>query len=164
MSCTSVYAVYKTKAVCIGEFRNGHGSGPAIWDYISQKCLGEPFSMLNADSFWGLYKDKNLTDKDRAVLLCTYDMAYIERDKLLEFADACEQVHADIISNTGWVWNHFKDIGIAAKALADKHDHRCLGFGVGCTSVSDPWEGHNFMQGEAWPVYAEINSIASEEQ
>jgi hypothetical protein len=36
MSYTSLYKVFKTKRVELDEFRNGHGSGPPVWDYLTK--------------------------------------------------------------------------------------------------------------------------------
>ena len=159
MSYTSVYSVYKTKATCLAELRNSHGSAPAIWDYISIKCTGEKFPMFNPDGFWKLWKDPCLSENERAVLLSTYDMAFVEVEHLERFAVACKEMHEKIISDTKWTWNHFADIGKQAKDLAKKHDYRSLGLGVGCTSVCDPWEQWNFEADKAWGVYSEIAEL-----
>ena len=168
MSCTTVYAVYKTKATRLKELKNGHGSGPAIWDYISTKCDGKRFNMFGPDleSFWKLWKDNRLTKNERAVLLCTYDMGFVEVERLQDFAAACKEVHERILADTQWTWSHFEEIGNAADALSKNHDHRCVGLGIGCTSVSDPWEGHNLEIEKAWPIYDQINALdsASEEE
>lgn len=141
MSYTSVYAIYKTKAVCLTELKNGHGSGPAMWDYIAMKCTGKNLPMFgDVDWFWKLWKDERLSKNEKAVLLSTYDWSVVEIDKLEDFAKACEEIHSQIIDNTRWTWNHFSDIGKQALILSKKHDHRCLGLGIGCTSVSDLWE------------------------
>ena len=66
MSCTSVYELYKTKVNCITELRNGHGSGPAIWDYISIKLYGKKFNMFNDEGFWPSYKDARLDDAEKS--------------------------------------------------------------------------------------------------
>lgn len=157
MSYTSVYAVYKTKATSLSEFGNGHGSGPAIWDYISIKLFKRKFSCFgDNDEFWKSYKDNRLSRNEKAVLLSTYDMAIVEVDHLEEFAAACKEIHDLIINETHWTWNHFKDIGEQAEALNKKHDYRCLGLGIGCTSVCDPWEPYNFEKNKSWGVYTEI--------
>jgi hypothetical protein len=162
MSCTSVYAVYKTKATCIKELKNGWGSGPAVWDYISLKCTGERMpSFGDNKEFWKLWKSDKLTTNEKAVLLSTYDMAFVEVDRLKEFSEACHCLHEKIISDTHWKWNHFDSIGDSALELSKNHDRRCLGLGIGCTSVCDPWEGNSDR--EQWPIYESIEDLLNEE-
>ncbi len=161
MSSTSVYAIYKTKATMICSLRNSYGSGPAMWDYISMKCLGEKFNMFDEKDFWSLWQDERLTENEVAVLLSTYDKGFIEVGRLEDFAKACEELHDKIIATTTWEWSHFADIGKAAKSLATNHDYRCIGLGIGCTSVSDPWEEFDYGR-DPWSIYSEILELKKE--
>lgn len=164
MSYTSLYAIYKTKAVCIKELQNGWGTGPSVWDYISVKCNGDHFNIHgDDDKFWDLWKDSRLSDDERAVLLSTYDYAFVEVRYLEEFSKACKVVHPKIIDKTRWSWSHFEKIGECAAALYKKHDYRCLGLGIGCTSVCDPWEFWKPEQNKSWGVYDLIESLAKGE-
>lgn len=159
MSYTSVYELYKTKVNCISELRNGHGSGPAIWDYISQKLYGEKFNMFDDEKFWSSYKDLRLSRDEKAVLLATYDKAFIEVGHLKEFASACKKLHALIIYKTQWEWGHFEAIGDIAEKLHEKHDSRCLGLAIGCTSVCDIWEQESPKNIESWGVYTQLEAM-----
>jgi len=166
MSYTSLYAVYKTKAVNVEEFHNGSGSGPAIWDYISIKHDGNKMPMFgkNLDYFWDLWKDSKYDRDEKAVFMSTFDNALIEIDHLEEFSKACLKIHDNIIKHTEWQWNHFSDIGETALFLHRNHDHRCIGLGIGCTSVCDPWECWKPKEKECWGVYAEIDSLKTEKK
>jgi hypothetical protein len=163
MSYTSLYEIYKTKAVSFKELGNEHGSGPAIWDYIALKCTGGKFPMFGADTkgFWAPWKDERLSENEKAVLLSTYDQAVIEIDKLDIFSKACEEVHHKILSDSNWEWSHFESIGEQALSLYEKHDYRCLGLAIGCTSVCDPWEFWKPGEGERepWYIYSEIEAL-----
>lgn len=159
MSYTSVYELYRTKVNRISELHNGHGSGPAIWDYVSQKLTGEKFNFSHADSFWPLWKDKRLSDAEKAVLLSTYDRSYVEVGRLIRFSEDAKEVHDQIIMHTQWTWNHFSDISDVAQALAFKHDFRCQGMCIGCTSVSDEWEFADIKNISAWGIYDAIESL-----
>jgi len=159
MSSTSVYELFKTKVNRIDELRNGHGSGPAIWDYISHKLYGKRFDMFNDKDFWPSYKDNRLDDDEKAVLLSTYDRSFIEVDHLAEFANACKKVHDRIINTTNWEWSHFYAIGEAADKLNKKHDYRCKGLAIGCTSVDDIWEQEDTKSIDSWGVYEQIESM-----
>ena len=157
MSHTSVYALYKTKVTCLEQLKNSHGSGPAIWDYISVKLRGRNFDMFNDDGFWPLWKDMRLSDNERAVLLSTYDCSYVEIDHLQQFSEACSELHNLIVETTRWTWNHFGDIARIASELADHHDYRCKGLAIGCTSVCDIWEARDISGIDAWGIYANID-------
>ncbi len=159
MSCTSVYSLFKTKVNCEVQLRNGHGSGPAVWDYISNKLYNKNFDTFNADGFWGSYKDPRLDDDEVAVLLSTYDNSFVELDYLVEFSIACVKLHPMIINGTRWTWNHFQEIGVEAAKLFNNHDYRCKGMAIGCTSVNDVWEQQNPKDIESWGVYGEIESL-----
>lgn len=162
MSYTTTYQLYKTKVVPIREHRNGHGSGPAIWDYISVKLRGHPFSYSDNDAdFWPLYKDSRLDRDEQAVLLSTYDYAYVEAAKLAQFAAAARKLHALIIDNTRWQWNHFSAIADDAENLAKGLDRRCLGMCISCTSVSDIWD-QDVRKLEPWGVYGLIEQLEVE--
>ena len=161
MRYTSVYELYKTKTISVKELRNGHGSGPAIWDYISEKFMGEKFPMFDESKskhFWGLYKYARLSEHERVVLLSTYDDSFIEVDNLPEFALSCEIVSKLIIEKTRWDWNHFSDIGRVADDVSKNHDYRCIGICIGCTSVSDEWDYYK-KGARAWGIYSEINGL-----
>lgn len=160
MSHTSTYELYRTKVNCISEHRNGHGSGPAIWDYISQKLRGERFDfMYNSNEFWPLYKDQRLDDDERAVLLSTYDNAFVEVGHLEEFASACRKLHKLILETTQWQWSHFEAIAEDAEELHKRHDPRCRGLAIGCTSVCDLWEQDEVKNIDAWGVYGHITEL-----
>lgn len=159
MSCTSIYELFKTKANCIIELRNGHGSGPAIWDYISLKVLGKKFDMLNDKEFWPSYKSDKLDDDEKAVLLATYDKAFIEVDKLMEFSSACQKVHKLILDTTKWEWSHFEAISKAAEKLHKDHDPRCKGMAIGCTSVCDIWKQEDVKNIDSWGVYEQLAAM-----
>ena len=159
MSTTNIYELFKTKVNCIDELRNGHGSGPAIWNYISEKLYRKQFNLMDDKEFWLSYKDKRLNDNEKAVLLSTYDRAFIEVDRLHEFAEACKEVHKKIIETTDWTWSHFEAIGLAADNLYKEHDARCLGLAIGCTSVCDEWEQEKRADIETWGIYEEIDEM-----
>ena len=161
MSCTSLYELFKTKANCIAELQNGSGSGPAIWDYTSIKVLGKKFDMFNDKEFWPSYKSDKLDDEEKAVLLATYDNAFIEVDHLMAFSEACKKVHALIIDTTDWGWSHFEAIGEAAAELYKDHDHRCKGMAIGCTSVCDLWEQEAIKNIDSWGVYEQLATMES---
>ena len=57
MSTSDLYLVYKTTATHFAEFRNGWGSAPILWGYLSETYLGRPWSMLDDSELWDLVDD-----------------------------------------------------------------------------------------------------------
>jgi hypothetical protein len=160
MSYTSLYSIFKTKAVCFKELRNSYGTGMAVWDYISMKYTGDYFSLYgDVENFWLLWKDERLSENERAVLLSTYDYFFVETEHLNRFSEACKDVHRQILEKTRWSWSHFETIGEEAAAMHKKHDYRCLGLGIGCTSVCDPWESWKPEQNKPSGVYDLIEKL-----
>ena len=160
MSHSTVYALYKTKAVALKELRNGHGSGPAVWWYVAKKLHGKDFNTMNPEDFWGGYKSSELDEAEKSVLLFTYDRMFVEVGELKRFSEACEAVHGRILEETDWTWSHFETIGREAKKLHKEHDYRCFGMTLDCTSVADYWKwaGKDDIA-EACGVYEVINSL-----
>lgn len=161
MSRTTTFALYKTKVTAIAEHRNGHGSGPAIWDYASLKALGKKMDLFNSDGFWSCWKSPLLDDDEKAVLLFTYDDAFVEFEHLEKFASACRKVHDRIIERSDWTWNHFAAIADDADKIRGKKDRRCRGMVVQCTSVADNWEG-DIKKLSPWGVYEAIAAAKEE--
>lgn len=149
MSYTSVYAVYKTKAITLKELGNSHLSAALLWEYLSQKYRGKEFCMWSesdAKDFWPIWKKPEVSYFERIVLASTYDMAIVDIELLEAYARACEKIYSIIGKG-----NHFQAIAAEARNLLKKHDYRCLGLGIGCTSVCDPWERDN-SNGEQWSI------------
>jgi len=161
MSSTSLYEVYRTTVTCLEELRNSWGSAPPVWDYISLKCRGKNFMMYPEDKeFWPLWKSDKLTKNERAVLLSTYDNNFVETGRLMEFSVACKEVHDLILKNTDMEWSHWEAIGMEAEKLSKKHDKRCLGLGIGCTSVCDLWEQWDYKKDNIDGVYSYVKYLA----
>lgn len=143
MSYTRVYAIYKTKVSEISCLKNSWGSAPMLWEYISQKYLGKAFNMADHnDGFWAVRKDPRMCRHDRMVFLSTFDCGLVDFELLGEYEQACREMSGKIAQGTKSEWNHFVAIAEAAKDMRKKHDSRCLGLGLGCTSICDPWLGY----------------------
>ena len=162
MSSTSLYELFSTKVNCVATLRNGHGSGPAIWNYISLKVRGIEFSCFNDKGFWPCYKSDKLDDDEKVVLLATYDNSFVEIANMIEFSESCRKLHRAIIKTTTWEWSHFDAIADSAEKLATKHDPRCRGMAIGCTSVCDVWEQESVKNIDAWGVYGELEAMKTQ--
>ena len=93
MSYTTIKAVWPNeKHENLEELRNSHGSAPIIWDYFSQQYLGKKSAWLfDSNSLWPLYKRKDIPKFLRAVLMMTYDRAYVEKKYYAQAAKDIEE-------------------------------------------------------------------------
>jgi hypothetical protein len=140
------------------EFRNGWGSAPVVWDYLSEKYIPEKpvYSLDKAhmDKVWKLASDDRLEGDEKLVLLMTFDFSYVPRDKLTEAADACKQF-AVRTSHVPGV-NHWAAIGESLRKLADtKISRHARGACLSCTSVNDEWSNNKEWPLKAWSIFAE---------
>lgn len=140
MSESTLYEVFLTKVSMIEEFKNGYGTGPAIWDYLAKTYLGRPDGLgYGGDDkpLWALARDPRVPLEQRIVHTMTFDHAIITPDTIREAALACIMVAPLICENRV---NHWAEIGTV---LGDYkiRDKRLQGIALNCTSVSDQWQG-----------------------
>lgn len=137
MSTSALCAVFKTKAVELAEYRNGWGTGPLIWDYLSKCYLDSKGWHTAGDELWRLSKDESVPFSLRAAHVMTFDQALVRPGDLQSFGCLIEEA-ATVLSdwNPDYV-NHFA--AIASDLKSARLDRRALGVGLCCTSVSDAW-------------------------
>ena len=158
MSRTTIWNVYKTKATPRLELPNSWWTAPPLWDYLCETYLdGKKWIHGDVPELWEIWKNKTVPDFLRCALLMTFDKAIVEIADLGQAAQYC--------GNTNSFLSERVDYGLHWQSIADelvkahhKHDKRCLGIGLGCTSVSDPW--WNYKKGvELFSVIAAVNEI-----
>lgn len=166
MSYSTLYKVYKTKAVSYREFRNGHGTAAVLWTYLCNKYLNGAQWYLERDSnrLWALYNNLDVPEHMRFGLMVTFDNAVVEMQDLAKASDLAAMVY-DTIYDESKV-NHWRDLSHAYMDLSKYKDKRIVGIGLGCTSVSDPWE--NFDARTPFSVMRELEStrpaVAAEQE
>lgn len=153
MSYSALYYVYKTTVTEIAEFRNGHGSGPPVWQWVARKHCGMPADAYIFGGNWMslIFKNETLTrlpNHWKSVLLFTADFAMINEANRERFAGDCDKVFHEL--NKWGEWgpsrvNHWADI--AATLRSHKIGKRALGVGLSCTSVSDIWGEYSRSKG-----------------
>ena len=161
MSETSLYLAYKTKVSCYEQYKNGYGSGPAIWDLMVNKYLGlDHYNMLGNFSgkdeyqkLWDLATDEKVEKRHRITHASTFDYAMIPVAHLEEAGIAFELTHQDIIQGPRWEWSHWGELGGDIRKIAEKPDRRLKGIVIGCTSVNDPWEYWTPEEREPWDAF-----------
>jgi hypothetical protein len=137
MSHTTIWRVYKTKARPAKEFSNSWRSAPPLWDFMAKKYLGWDswFGRTSElQKLWDLCGDERVPEHFRLTMQMTMDRVFVRCDRVIEVAKAMTQVGNELP-----ISNHWR--GIAAFLENEKPAPRQLGWGIGCTSVSDPWGG-----------------------
>jgi hypothetical protein len=170
MSSSTLYAVFRTTATRIAEYRNSYGTAPAIWGHMCEEYLHEDRSSwlfgVRDKGLWDLAKNPAVPEHLRLCHVFTFDHALVPRDCLGRMADALNLAYSDLIRRHPNHVNHWQ--AIAADLRKAKVDRRALGIGLGCTSVADPWASYRHTKGEgsmpfdcvAWATL-NINAVAS---
>lgn len=140
MSYSTIWKVYKTTCTTYTELRNGHGSAPPVWDWLSVNYLNKESWIMSRDekALWALYKNQSVPRHMRFALLATFDDGLVEVNDLEEASRLARLVYET--THIPQYVNHWLDISEAYKKLSVSKDTRLHGVAIGCTSVSDPWE------------------------
>lgn len=171
MSSSTLYRIYKTTSSTINEYRNSHGSAPPVWEVAHKDGLKRPsgsYYMFDQEEFraiCGQYQNLNLPEGIRFALLFCCDGALVERGFLGKAADLSLEAYEYLLSSPHWgseKVNHWKLISEDFRSA--KLDKRCLGIGLGCTSVCDPWEWWPDDSIETFNVFDELPVIDSTQQ
>ena len=164
MSSTIIKALWpgeKQEDYC--ELRNSWGSGPVIWEWLAQRYLDyEPWTSLSKiEPIWKLAENENIPLHCRAVLMMTFDRAYVAREHYSRAAADIRRVLTDFPSPEGA--NHWPEI---ADLFQADPDIPAIGFRL--TTVSDDcfwgeWdddaEEHKpFDWDTAWEIYEELEA------
>jgi len=174
MSCTTVLSLTPggttgDSAEDLRELRNSHGSAPVVWDALCQKLYGtEPNSYMfdgTIDKLWPRYKDLGVPEHQRAVLMMTFDKAYVSKANYERAATDIRKWLLDFPPIDGHV-NHWDEI---ASIFESKPE--CEAVGLYCTSVSDNpfhggWNEENedydpVDWGDTYEIYSELDSLVS---
>jgi hypothetical protein len=97
MSYTTLYgAPKKGELEILQEYKNSHGSAPAIWSHLSQKHLGQRhlFGDEEYKKLWALQDDARLEEYEKTALVATFDNCMIKTKDLPRVIDAFEKVYA----------------------------------------------------------------------
>ncbi|MGL4261430.1 MAG: hypothetical protein ACRCTX_07400 [Afipia sp.] len=139
MSYTTIKAVWPgEKAEDLEELRNSHGSAPVIWGALCERYLGGRNEWLfGGNALWPLYKRADIPKCMRAVLMMTYDRAYVERKDYAQAAADIEEFMRIAPPPANYV-NYWPRI-----AAIFKSDPDIPAIGFCCTSVSE-----DLFQGE----------------
>ena len=133
MSRSTAFEIkFGKELVELAEYGNGHGAAPVIWGAMCVKYLGakNEWAWMGNDDLWGLYKREDIPEHHRAVLVMTFDHAYLSRKNFKRAAKDIRAFLADFPVNADYV-NHWPKIA----DLLDTLD--CRNFGIYHTSVSE---------------------------
>ena len=159
MSTTDLYIINGKSVSHVAQYRNGWGSGPVAWDYLSDKYIAEkPIYSLHGDHMkkvWALQSDDRLEECERLALLMTFDGAFVPVHALGLAGDLC--IEFAKLSEDGERENHWRVIGEDLKKLSrQKLNRHARGAALSCTSVCDPWaDAPESSLSNAWPIFEE---------
>lgn len=138
MSYTTIKSIWPGEKVeDMEELRNSYGSAPVIWSALCRTYLGKDTAWLfDSAKLWPLYKRQDIPACLRAVLMMTFDRAYVMRkDYPRAAADIREFLR--IVPQPEDHVNHWPRI-----AELFESDPDIPAIGLHCTSVSDdPFQG-----------------------
>ncbi len=168
MSYTTIKAIDPgVKHWDLEELRNSHGSAPVIWNAMCKKYYGteDHAYMFNGtlDRLWPRWKDLSIPEHQRAVLMITYDRAYVLKKDYARAVADIKKFFEDFPANPEYV-NHWPRIATLFESNPD-----IPAIGLYCTSVSEdpfqgPWneEKEEYDQpdwDDCYSVYAKIDSV-----
>jgi hypothetical protein len=135
MSRSTVYEIkFGKELVELAEFANGHGCAPVIWDALCGKYLGDPFAWImskkGSEDLWKLAENKNIPEYQRAVLIMTFDHAFLDQSNFSRAAADIRRFQKEFPPKSGYV-NHWPNIAQMLDTLKAKN------FGIYHTSVSE---------------------------
>lgn len=168
MSYTTVKALWPNeKQEDFEELRNSHGSAPVIWDAMMKKYIGgEHWLTGNIDKLWKLWERCDIPIYLRAVLMMTFDRAYVIKKDYEEAAKHIRLFLNDYPPESNKV-NHWPRI---AEIFESNPDIPAIG--LYCTSVSeDPFEGEYDEEKEEYgqpdweqcfDIYKDLESICQD--
>lgn len=139
MSTSDLYRVYRTKTTHLAEFRNGWGTAPLLWEYLSERFIGAEyrwcFDAGKDRRLWDLATDERVPRSLRLAHAFTFDRGICPLTRVGELADACDEVGATCAKE-----QHVNHWAAVAKVLREaRAKPRQLGWALSCTSVNDVW-------------------------
>ncbi len=146
MSSSNLYYVYKTFAREHAEFSNGHGSATPIWEWLGRHFLGyrkgEYIFSKDLKPLWRLIDNPAVPIWARITHGFTFDGAVLTKENFPKAIKAFREAQRVLIEWPEWGPSRVLHWGAIADSLESmKIRNNCLGAGLSCTSVSDPWIG-----------------------
>lgn len=113
------------------ELKNSHGTAPVIWNLLGQRYIAPDFSFFwekTIQKLWDLWKDPAIPLPYRAVLMFTFDRAYVSRKNFSRLAGDIDRFLTDFPEDPRMVnhWPRIAEILRASEAPA---------IGLYCTST-----------------------------
>lgn len=150
MSHSIVYLLnYKTGIEESIELHKSSGSCCIIWDTLCQLYFNsKPYEYVrdgSLEKLWPLYKDKNMPENHRAMLLMTCDFMYVAKKNYGRAGKEIKKWLIDFPPIEGYA-NHWPEI---MKIYQLKPE--CDAIGLYCTSVSE-----NLFENIKWNLFNEV--------
>lgn len=141
MSYTTVIALWPgEKNEDFEKLGNSHGSAPPVWNSMCKKYYGteDHAYMFNGtlNRLWPRWKDLSIPEHQRAVLMMTFDRAYVSKKYYARAVKDIDLFFKDFPPNPEYVnhWPRLREIY--------ESDPDIPAIGLHCTSVSEnPFDG-----------------------
>ena len=165
MSYTTMIHVFPGEKIeCDVEFKNSWGSGPLIWDTLVKKYIDATngnylFRNETTDKLWKLWNNASVPFHHRAVLMMTFDGAYVSK---ANYRRAARNIH-DFLSDFPEVSEGVSHWSVIEKIF--ESDPNVPGIGFWLTSITDnPFRGKWNENNEAYgpPIWNKIYEIYAE--
>jgi hypothetical protein len=139
MSYTTILHVFPNEKVeCGEELKNSWGSAPYVWDWLIRQYINPDGNMMyekETKQLWKLWKQTDIPEHQRAVLLMTFDRAFVSKENYPRAAADIREFLKDYFNDK--VVNHWPRI---AEIFESNPDVPAIGLWL--TSVSEnPFNG-----------------------
>lgn len=168
MSHTTVKAIWPgEKHTDLEILHNSWGSAPRVWKVLIKKYYGDEHFLepRMLELLWPRWQDLSIPEHQRAVLMMTYDRAYVTKKDYARAARDIREFLKDFPIDSGA--NHWPRL-----AEIFESDPDIPAIGLYCTSVSeDPFDGvynektetYELDWGDCYDLYEELDSLKCEE-
>lgn len=114
MSHTTIIGIWPGEMIqkCLPELRNAWGSAPVVWETLYEEYIHDGFNWLtDLDKLWPLWKELSIPEAHRAVLMMTFDGAYVVKKDYKRASKDIEIFLKDFPQNPEHI-NHWPSIGV----------------------------------------------------
>lgn len=173
MSSTTILALdvsgEKVKSEELKELRNSWGSAPVVWSIIGHKYAGcSEFGYMECiEDIWKLYESESVPLHVRAMLMMTFDYAYVKKENFKRAAEDIRKFAEQFPTEENRV-NHWPTIAAFYESNPDAQ-----AIGLHQTSVTEnPFDGEydaekedylGVMVADCYEIYETLEDLCSQD-
>lgn len=134
----------------LAEYKNSHGTAPAVWDFLSNRFLNKKnyHHIEDINDLWKISRRDDVPEALRQVMKMTYDNAIILNEDIPQAVKDIEVYLKEIPLPSQYI-NHWAQIAedLAYYGATGKY----VGFGFCMTTIGEtPFEGEEFKKNGKW--------------